>query len=160
MSYTYGWKPGAAGFKKGDPQAIGEALEAIKEAEGGRLATASVVRHARSNKSPLHGCFEWNNGKAASAYRKMQARNMIASLVIHVETQEKQVESAFVNVVLKSEKGADQFYTTEHEAMSDDRMRAYVLEQAKREAARYRDKYKHLRELSRVVQEITALLEE
>lgn len=43
----------------------------------GRITPRSVVDDARNPESPLHGFFEWDDSKAAEAYRLDQARALI-----------------------------------------------------------------------------------
>jgi len=64
----------------------------------GILRPADVVEAALNPKSPLHGCFEWDDDKAAKQYRLEQARKLIrevrveyadqlsAPVFVHVET--------------------------------------------------------------------------
>jgi hypothetical protein len=45
-----------------------------------------VLADARDPESPLHDCFEWDDAKAAAAYRIDQARVLIRSIEIVVTT--------------------------------------------------------------------------
>lgn len=51
-------------------------LQTLETADG-RLTPDAVVDDARSKASPLHDLFEWDNKKAASAWRIQQAREVI-----------------------------------------------------------------------------------
>lgn len=53
--------------------------------EEGRLTPDQVVDDARDKKSPLHGLFEWDRGKAAMAHWIHQAREIIGAVRV-VET--------------------------------------------------------------------------
>lgn len=69
-----------------------EALQRIEDREG-RLTANLVVREARKQpNSPLGQCFEWNKDKAAQQYWLQQARDLIRSVTITVEVQEKSVQ--------------------------------------------------------------------
>ena len=50
------------------------------EEKHGRLTPDLVIKDARNPSSPLHSCFEWNVKKAALAYWREQARDLIASV--------------------------------------------------------------------------------
>lgn len=53
-------------------------LDAIaSRSEDGKLHARDVVKHARDPESSLHGKFEWDDTKAAAAYRLDQARSVI-----------------------------------------------------------------------------------
>ena len=57
------------------------------EAEG-RLTAGNVVEKARDEASPLHSHFEWDDSAAAEEHRKEQARRLIRSVKIRVQTNE------------------------------------------------------------------------
>jgi hypothetical protein len=67
-------------------QAIHETLELL-EAEHGRLTPDLIVKEAAKKTSPLHGEFEWNDKKAAMAFRVEQARALIQRHHFYVESQ-------------------------------------------------------------------------
>lgn len=50
----------------------------------GRLTPALVVHAARQPQSPIHSHFEWDDGKAAAAWREDQARTLIRSVRITI----------------------------------------------------------------------------
>jgi hypothetical protein len=58
------------------------AIEAVREANGGRLTPTAVVDAARPDDHPLHSRFEWNDSIAGEAYRRTQAAELIRSLKI------------------------------------------------------------------------------
>jgi len=62
-------------------EAARQQLDAIY-AENGVLEPKGVLQDARREKSPLHAYFEWDDKKAANAYRLTQARELIASYEI------------------------------------------------------------------------------
>ena len=66
--------------------------QAIRELEDrfGRVTPQIVLEAAKNPKHVLHREFEWDNGKAAHRYRLDQARTIIASIRIVVETNNKQ----------------------------------------------------------------------
>ena len=60
----------------------GECLMKIYEKNDGMLTPDLVVKEAKRKSHPLHKCFEWNDGKAAKAYRLSQAGKLIRCVVI------------------------------------------------------------------------------
>ena len=65
---------------------IEERMQAIADANGGKLTPSAVVDDARNPSSPLHGQFEWDDSKAAEAYRVVQARTLIRSVECVIRT--------------------------------------------------------------------------
>jgi hypothetical protein len=63
------------------------AIIASLETEG-RLTASNVVETARDETSPLHSHFEWDDSAAAEEHRKEQARRLIRSVKIRVETNQ------------------------------------------------------------------------
>ena len=65
--------------------ALHRTLARLAEAGEGVLTPDAVVEAAASPDSPLHGYFEWDDTEAARKYRLEQARTLIRS--VHVEVQ-------------------------------------------------------------------------
>lgn len=65
-------------------QEVVDAIQALEDAEG-RLTPRAVVEAARSKASPLHGCFEWDDKKAAAKHRLDTARRLIVSVEMSVK---------------------------------------------------------------------------
>jgi hypothetical protein len=105
-------------------QVAGEELERIRARHDGELEPAVVVKESRSRKSPLHGCFEWNDARAAQLHREEQARLLIRSVRIAEDAAEPQ--RAYVNV--KTADGSR--YIPTSVAMADALMRRQVLQDA------------------------------
>lgn len=61
-------------------------LTRITKEHDGVLRPDDVVREAENPASPLHSSFEWDDGVAAHAWRLEQARTLIRSVRITVET--------------------------------------------------------------------------
>ena len=68
---------------------IRDALIEIHNTHEG-LTPHSVVIEARSKKSPLHDCFEWDDSKAGHAYRLYQARALIRRVHIVVQKNDEE----------------------------------------------------------------------
>lgn len=55
-------------------------------ADRGELTPPAVVDAARPEESPLHSCFEWDDGRAAEQYRLVQAGTLIRRVRVTVIT--------------------------------------------------------------------------
>ena len=162
----YGYRDGGSGIALNltgiDPQVVGDELENIRRSHNGRLFPPDVVESARSERSPLHNIFEWDDGKAASNFRLNQGRKLIK--VVFIEAVESipldKPVSAFVNVRViervETPKGEPpktrsvQFYDSTVNAMQDTEKREYVLSKAMRELETWRDRYEAYEEFSQV----------
>jgi hypothetical protein len=92
----YGWKPGRA-LGEIDAQSVGEELERIHRKHKA-IVPKKVVEESRPKTAVLHPHFEWNDKVAAEEYRVHQARQIIGSVVVVPETENKRPVQAFINV--------------------------------------------------------------
>lgn len=145
MQMVYKFKPGAR--IKADPQKAGAVLEQL-EAEN-RLTAADLVEVSRPKSAPLHKEFEWNNTKAAAAYREIQARHIINS--IEIIRDEREPIRAYFNIVR-----TDPQYRHIDTIMQQADERAALLNMALRELEAFRRKYAQLVELAAVFEAIDA----
>jgi len=67
-------------------EAIATRLAEIAAKNDGRLTPDDVLKDAKSVKSPLHDQFEWDDSDAARQWRLGQARTLIRSVKIEIET--------------------------------------------------------------------------
>ncbi|MBI1234777.1 MAG: hypothetical protein GC208_09775 [Alphaproteobacteria bacterium] len=153
----YAWKPESR--LKLDAQAAGEEIERIRLARNGRLTSEAVVEAAREEASPLHSAFEWDDETAAHEYRVTQAAHLIRSITLVPEDAAGQPDRpvrAFVNVRVDE----DRSYTSTAHALSDEALRAQVLEQAWKEIEAWKRKYADLVEFARLFGVIEKLKDE
>ena len=61
-------------------QVVGKQFEKI-EKKYGELNSQNVLDSARSEKSPIHDLFEWDDTQAAEKYRLSQASKLIVNCV-------------------------------------------------------------------------------
>lgn len=61
---------------------IKDTLQALADANGGRLDAPAVVEAAKDENSPLHACFDWNVNSAAYKHWVQTARALIRSVKI------------------------------------------------------------------------------
>lgn len=130
---------------KADPQKIGEALAKISEDHSGRLTPEAVVNAARSNKSPLHAHFEWNDAVAAQAFRLDQARSIIRLIRVEDETTS-EPQPAFISI---ADNGVA--YRTRQEVVGSRELQLIVLQQAERDLKAFERRYHMLNDVCDLV---------
>ena len=125
-----------------------EELKAICRRHHGLLRAVDVVAYAESPETALHSRFEWDNTKAADAYRLWQARELIRVSVDVVKGTE---EPFKVFVSLKDDRTEAQGgYRLLVDVLGDTERRARLLKEALEELATFRGKYKIFKELAPV----------
>lgn len=97
-------------------------LERIRKKHG-RLTPTIVLEEAEPEGSVLHGDFEWDDTKAARAFRIDQARDLIQSVVIYRPRSKKTIR-AYVSVA--RDRG-DVGYRRIDDVMSDSELRAEMI---------------------------------
>lgn len=125
-----------------DPQAIGEALEKIAEANQGHLKPEAVVEAAKDEQHPLHPHFEWNDARAANAFRLDQARMIIRSISIDGE-EESEPAAAFHSI----SDGGGRSYRRHAEVLESSRLQRLILDSARRDLINFRQRYKRLSDM-------------
>ncbi|CAE6856779.1 hypothetical protein R75461_07754 [Paraburkholderia nemoris] len=63
-------------------------LQWLHDKHDNTLDAGIVVRDARRVRSPLHACFEWDDAVAGQQYRLEQARHLIRSVRIVIQTKQ------------------------------------------------------------------------
>lgn len=127
-----------------------ERLTKIKK-QNGEITPRAVVDDAVNPKSPLHPCFEWDDGKAADAHRLSQARKLIGSIVVaEVDDEPLSRETrAFVHITADSPR-----YEPIEVAMRDDNMREEILNRAWQEIEIWQSRYSAYQEFVEIVDAI------
>lgn len=146
MGMVYQWKPGSR--VSVDAQVAGERMEKIRARKGG-LTPAAVVQDARSDRSPLHHEFEWDDRRAAAMQRLSRAGELIRYIAVTVRGEsgaEPVTTRAFVSV----RENEHQHFTSVSVAMSDPLLRDQVLARALGELRAFQAKYRDLAELAPV----------
>lgn len=143
ISRKYKWRPG--GPKPIVEAAVfGEAMEAHGLLIGNRPIVADdIVKIAEDPTSPIHPMFQWDNDKAASEYRKVQARHYLGSLeivLVRSEAMPAISTKAFHVVEIAKQRG----YVPTETIMSERDLRMQVLATAKRELESFLRKYTHV----------------
>jgi len=100
-------------------------LENIANKNGGLLMVDDVLDEARNPKSILHKHFQWDDDKAAEAYRKMQARQLIQKCVVTIEKAPDVPIRAFVSLSTDQYEGGG--YRLTANVLSDDQQKGQLL---------------------------------
>ncbi|HDZ15299.1 hypothetical protein LCGC14_0434300 [marine sediment metagenome] len=131
-------------------------IEGIKRKRGG-ITPKLLVMEAKTKKSPLHDCFEWNNNKAAKEYREIQARRILRFLVISEIEDDEEPESfvrAFVAASEITENEKSSRYLTIKEIRDDEDLDKQYKEQLLSELYEINHRIKAYDEFSLVVHAI------
>lgn len=143
------WRTDFPYKKQASATRVSQALDAV-EADYGELTPPNIVQAARDPTSTLHPFFEWDGRKAAQEYRLEQARRLIRAVIYTPEGSEHDTR-IYVHVIDRVvEKDPRPKYVSFEKALQDPALYVQVLEQAKREARAFREKYAVLKELVKV----------
>lgn len=136
-------------------------MERIAKANGGHLTPEAVLKNAKSERSPIHKYFTWDDSEAAKRWRLTQAGMLIRMVKVNVEMHDNDkplVCRAFVNVASteRNDEGeaAGGVYVPLAVALKVDDYRTQMLENARSELAAFKRKYAVLQELAGVFGEI------
>lgn len=132
---------------KANADKIGAELEKLTSKNGGRLQPAHVVEQARDKKSPLHRHFEWDDTKAASAYRLDQARSIIGAVRIVSSDDDEEPQRAWLSIV---DRGGAAYHTIA-EVTGSHKLQLALLQQAERDLLAWERRYKDLTDICEMV---------
>lgn len=138
------------------PEDAYETIEQVRKRSGGNFTVDDLLNVASNKHSILHPLFEWDDTKAAEAYRRSQAGAMLRSFQVIYKSRPREPLRAF-EIVRKKTRGSNQprsAYSTREEAMKDPVARERLIEEAFRELRAWRKRYHQLSELGPVVQEV------
>jgi hypothetical protein len=144
-----------------------EELEIVRESNSGILDAERVVFYARNPETALHSKFQWDDTKAAEAYRLSQARQIIR-LEVTVVKAEPGGKINFLPkiqpdnhgslhrkyVSLSHDRGVDGGYRLLSDVVANPAMRHQLLTDAKRDMQIFRKKYGSLDALSGIFSEM------
>lgn len=147
----YQWKLGSR--HSCDANTAGEVCEQL--ASEGRLTPKELVDESRPEDAPLHGEFEWDDARAAEAYRETQARYIIRSIELILEDGEEKATPVRAFVAMQDAEPNE--YTQLTAVLDDDLRREKLLHKALQELLAFKRKYKSLTELSKLFEEIDQL---
>lgn len=107
-------------------EVIGPELERISHVHGGLTATV-VVTEAKPPDAPLHPCFTWDDATAATEYRLWEARNLIRSVYVIEDGEDKGAEYALVRA-----EGESGVYMPTAAVVQDEELLAAAIEHLKK----------------------------
>lgn len=123
-----------------------EILNKLKT-EKSNVKPEDLLELARSETSPIHQYFDWNDTTAAEQYRLWQARQLIATVKVEWEGKEKNL---YWNATITDEE-SDRAYFSLEETLSDEKLHLQVLKMAIKELKYFQDKYDHIKELQGII---------
>lgn len=147
LNRQYSWRYG-----HGVPaQVAGETIEKIEERDGAVTAKA-FLDESRPEESPTHGCFEWDDTKAAERWRLWQANQTIRDLCVTIVSENVDEEPIKVPVFVNTERRVvtTARFMSVDSALEDEDHRRVVLQNALDELRAFEHKYAKLTELSEV----------
>ena len=100
-------------------------LERIAREHGGMLMVDDVLEAAKDPKSVLHKHFQWDNDKAAEAWRKQQARQLIQKVTVTIEKAPDVHIRAFVSLSTDQHDGGG--YRMTANVLSDEHLKGQLL---------------------------------
>ena len=113
-------------------------LTHMAQLNGGVLRVDDVLAEARQKDSVLHKHFEWNNSKAAEAYRREQARTLIQRCKITLVDNTPVQVRAFVSLPTDRESGGG--YRLTAEVVGDEYLKEELVRDIKLTIARWNKK--------------------
>lgn len=137
---VYQWNP--ASRIKADANKAGQVFEELQRTVG--LTAKTLLDASRPEEAPLHNEFEWDDAKAAEAYRETQSLYIIRSLCVVPEGERKDLVRAVF--IVNNESG----YEGLNIIMENADKRTALLVVALRELQAFRKKYNTLKELDKV----------
>ena len=148
----YKWKSGARAPVSA--QVAGEVCEQMSS--NGELTPKALVDASRPEDAPLHKAFEWDDEKAAEAYRETQAAYIIRHIEVKREDMEEPVRAFFTAPTMSTT--PCQYHSVEA-ILHDADGRDALLDSARRELEAFTRKYRQLAELADVIAAAEKLLD-
>ena len=140
-----------------DIPAVETVINQIHERDGS-ITPITILEEARTETSPLHKYFCWDDTKAAESYRRWQARQFVACTRVTYTSRKGEPMSvrAFVSVMKDGFSEETRCYMNITKVMSKASLRQQLLDKAMSEVEEWRERYQHLSELAVIFQAIEA----
>jgi hypothetical protein len=119
---------------------VGPVIECIATANGGKATPKAVLDAARVQSSPIHRFFEWDDAKAAEAYRLDQASYLIRSIEVQYTGKPEDRVRAFH--IVRSEDASG--YAPIGTILSSQDMTKQLIQRAKAELASWARRYQSI----------------
>lgn len=111
-------------------------FEEIRKIHKGKFSPKDVVEYARNKNTELHSRFEWDNKIAGDQYRIEQAKSIIRQLKITVIERENEIIKIREYSSLTTERGPNGSYRSTVNILSDNEMKAQLIEDIQNELVR------------------------
>lgn len=139
-------------------RAIKTELEAIRlKSKDGLLHWQAVVSAARRPSSVLHRYFDWNRERAMSVYLESQARELIASYTVVIETSGGEQHRTRGYVALTTDRESGGGYRSVLDVLSDRELKKQLLADAFADLQAFKQRYKKLAELAEIFRAVKKL---
>ena len=134
-----------------DANTVGGVVEQLEE-KNGKVTKEDFLEASRPEDSATHALFEWDDSKAAEAYRLDQSRTIINSLrVVYVKPDKEEVKvSAFVQTYKEN---GNAVYENVYDALKDDGKREVILNRIRGELNAFIVRNQHIEELADLLEE-------
>ncbi|MBC8321218.1 MAG: hypothetical protein H8E34_10885 [Bacteroidetes bacterium] len=136
---------------------IKQELERIANDNNGVLKPIDIVNEASNKDSVLHSKFEWDDTEAAHQYRLEQARRLIRVVVNIINTNKPDEYRVWVSLS-KDRTNKDGGYKAITSVLVDQDESQMLLDDAKKEMKHFTTKYRMLKELANVINEMNKVL--
>lgn len=136
---------------------IKQELERIANDNNGVLKPIDIVNEASNKDSVLHSKFEWDDTEAAHQYRLEQARRLIRVVVNIINTNKPDEYRVWVSLS-KDRTNKDGGYKAIASVLVDQDESQMLLDDAKKEMKHFTTKYRMLKELANVINEMNKVL--
>ena len=137
-----------------NPETV-QALQELHKVKEGLLRPIDVVEAARSETSPLHKHFEWDDTAAAEKFRIEQARGLLQRVFVRVQTPDGKERMTQVFVSLSTDRFSDGGgYRQLVDVLSDSDMRNQLVRDALADMQMFESRYKEIQELASVYREM------
>lgn len=137
-----------------DPEKVLDALQDLLRKHDGRLTPGIVVKAARSKRSQLHLCFDWDDAVAADKWRLTQARSLLCCL------EERCADDEFRPLVVHTADDDGPCYQQRARVASSPILMEATLAEAVQQLRGFQRRYSHLSELGKVLTAINELQEQ
>lgn len=118
--------------------------------ERGELTPALVVDLARDPEHPLHHRFEWDDGKAAEAWRIEQGATLIRSVRVVFKAGDGPTDLRAYTLDRRADTPQSRYIPTE-DALADPILRELTLRDMEREWRSLKRRYEHMAEFAAMV---------
>lgn len=140
------------GYKRSvSADVVGGVVEQLEE-KNGKVTKEDFLEVSRPEVSATHKLFEWDDSKAAEAYRLDQSRHIINALrVVYTTPDEQEIKvSAFIQTTPVGDKT---HYESIEQALKDEGKREVILNRIRAELDAFIIRNQHIEELASILEE-------